>query len=159
MSAAEICAPMIETLEIDERHAVKVARWIEQCGGIAVWGCLDLADPSRQFFTPARLTDGTPSQAPHWSAPRQPQRIVTHPAEVEIVTHREVRRIRIAVKPGYRLGFRLTDVASARLRKALHEVGPGAVYVFQGNEALIFAEASRTPLPRWLAEHPDAQAT
>jgi hypothetical protein len=159
MSTAEVCAPVIETLEIDERHAVKVARWIAECGGCAVWGCLDLSDPSRQFFTPSKLTDGTPSSAPHWSSPRVPQRIVTDAVEVEVVTHREVRRIRIAVRPGYGLGWKLTDVSSARLRKALHEAGQGAVHVFDGNEAIIFAEVSRTPLPQWLAEHPDAKAT
>jgi hypothetical protein len=43
VSAEEVCAPAISVLEIDERHAVKVSRWIESCGGVAVWGCLDLA--------------------------------------------------------------------------------------------------------------------
>ena len=149
---------MIETLEIDERHAVKVARWIESCGGVAVWGCLDLSDPSRQWFTPARLTDGTPAQCPHWSSPKTPERIVTNPAEVEVVTHRELRRIRIAIRRGYGLQMQLTEVASARVRKALQEAGQGAVHVFDGNEAIIFAEVSRTPLPLWLQEHPDAKA-
>ena len=86
MSAAEVCAPSINALEIDERHAVKVSRWIECCGGVAVWGCLDLADPSRHFFTPAKLTDGTPSTAPHWSSPKVPQRIVTDAAEARGVS-------------------------------------------------------------------------
>lgn len=158
MSAAELCVPASTTLEIDERHAVKVSRWIESCGGVAVWGCLDLADPSRQFFTPAKLSDGTPSRSPHWSSPREPQRIVTNPAQVEVVTHREVKRIRIAVRPGYGLSWNLTDTSSRRLRKALDDAGPGAVYVFDGNHALIFAEVSRKPLPQWLAEHPDAKA-
>ena len=88
-----------------------------------------------------------------------PQRIVTDAAEVEVVTHREVRRIRIAIRRGYGLQMRLTDVASARLRKALHDAGPGSVHMFDGNEAIIFAEVSRTPLPVWLREHPDAKAT
>lgn len=158
MNAAEVCSPACTMLEIDERHAVKVSRWIAECGGCAVWGCLDLADPSRQFFTPAKLSDGTPSSAPHWSSPREPKRIVTDPADVEVVTHREVKRIRIAVRPGYGLGWKLTDTSSARLRKALELAGPGSVYVFDGNQALIFAEVSRTPLPQWLAEHPDAKA-
>lgn len=156
--SAEVCTPVIEALEIDERHAVKVSRWIEQFCGCAVWGCLDLADPSRQFFTPARLTDGSLSGPPHWSAPKVPQRIVTDAAEVEVVTHREMKRIRIAIRTGYGLGLRLTDAASARLRKALEEIGAGAVYVFQGNEAILYAEVSRTPLPQWMAEHPDAKA-
>jgi len=158
VSAQKVCAPVIETLEIDERHAVKVSRWIAEYGGVSVWGCLDMADPSRQYFTPAKLSDGTPSTAPHWSSPREPQRIINNPAEVEVVTHRELKRIRIAVRPGYGLRRDLTAVSSARLRKALHEAGLGAVYVFDGNEAIIFAEVSRTPLPQWLAEHPNAKA-
>ncbi len=158
MSAAEVCAPTISVLEIDERHAVRVSRWIESCGGVAVWGCLDLSDPSRQFFTPAQLSDGTPSRCPHWSSPQTPERIVQDASEVEVVTHREVRRIRIAIRRGYGLGFTLTDISSARLRKALREAGPGAVHDFEGNEAVILAEASRAPLPQWLAEHPDAKA-
>ncbi len=156
--SAEVCVPAVETLEIDERHAVRVSRWIEQCGGVAIWGCLDLGDPSRQFFTPAKLTDGSPSGPPHWSAPKVPQRIVTNPAEVEVVTHREVKRIRIAIRRGYGWGLKLTEVSSKRLRKALHEIGQGAVYVFEGNEAILFSEVSRTPLPQWMAEHPDAKA-
>ncbi len=158
MSTAEVCVPAINVLEIDERNAVKVSRWIESYHGIAVWGCLNLSDPSRQFFTPARLSDGSPSRCPHWSSPTAPVRIVTDPAEVEVVTHREVGRIRIAIRRGYGLGLKLTDVASGRLCKALDEAGQGAVYVFDGNEAIIFAEASRTPLPQWLAEHPNAKA-
>lgn len=156
--SAEVCAPAIKLLEIDERHAVKVSRWIAECGGVAVWGCLDLSDPSRQFFTPARLTDGSPSGPPHWSAPKTPHRIMTDLAQVEVVAHRQVKRIRVAVRPGYGLGLVLTDAASARLRKALDDIGPGAVYVFEGNEAILYAEASRTPLAQWLAAHPDARA-
>lgn len=156
--STEVCAPAIKLLEIDALHAVKVSRWIAECGGVAVWGCLDLSDPGRQFFTPARLTDGAPSGPPHWSSPREPQHVVTNPAEVEVVTHRQVKRIRVAVRPGYGLGLVLTDATSARLRKALNAIGPGAVYTFEGNEAILFAEASRTPLTQWLAEHPDAKA-
>lgn len=158
MSATCAADAAAATLEIDERHAVKVSRWIAECGGVAVWGCFDLSDPSRQFYTPARLTDGTPSRAPHWSSPSQPERIVTDANAVAVVTRREVKRIRIAVRRGYGLGLVLTDAASTRLRRALEDAGPGAVHAFEGNEAIILAEAARTPLPQWLAEHPDAKA-
>lgn len=116
MSAAELVAPVYNTLEIDERYAVKVSRWIAECGGCAVWGCLDLADPSRQYFTPARLSDGTPSSAPHWSAPREPQRIVTDPATVEVVMHPEVKRIRIAIRQGEALGEMEAALAEIKTR-------------------------------------------
>lgn len=158
MSAACAAHPATVTLEIDERHAVKVSRWIEYCGGVAVWGCLDLSQPSRQFYTPARLTDGTPSRAPHWSSPSQPERIITDANAVSVATRREVKRIRIAVRRGYGQGLVLTDAAATRLQLALEEAGPGAVHAFEGNQAIILAESARTPLPQWLAEHPDAKA-
>jgi hypothetical protein len=151
-------APAATALEIDARHAMKVSRWIADCGGVAVWGCLDLDDSSRQFFTPARLTDGTPSQCPHWSSPPRPERILTDAAEVVVVEHTEVRRVRIAVRRGYGLRTTLTDAASARLLKALDAAGEGADYAFEGGEAIILAVSARTPLPQWLAEHPDAKA-
>lgn len=152
-----VCDPPAP-LEIDERNAVKVSRWIAECGGVAVWGCLDLSDPSRQFFTPARLTDGTPSRAPHWSSPREPERVITDAAQVEVVTRREVKRIRVAAQHGSGFGLVLTEAAASRLRRALEEAGSGAIHDFEGREAVILAEAGRSPLPQWLAEHPDATA-
>lgn len=87
-----------------------------------------------------------------------PVRVITDIAEVEVVEHREVGRLRIAVRPGYGLGLVLTDAASRRLKRALAEAGEGATYHFEGNEAVVLAEVSRTPLLTWLAEHPDAKA-
>ena len=66
--------------------------------------------------------------------------------------------LRVAVRPGYGLGFRLTEASSARLRKALEAAGAGALHAFEGSEAIVLGEVGRTPLPQWLAEHPDAKA-
>lgn len=151
-------APAATVLEIDGRDAVKVSRWISHCGGVAVWGCLDWCAPRMSYFTPALLTDGSPSRCPHWSSPPRPEHIVTDAAEVVVVEHTEVRRVRIAVRRGYGLRTTLTDAASVRLRKALDSAGEGADYAFEGGEAIILAVSARTPLPEWLAEHPDAKA-
>jgi hypothetical protein len=156
--SGEVCAPATATLAVVPRDAVKVSRWIEHCAGVAVWGCQDLSDPSRTWYTPARLTDGSPSSPPHWSASRTPVRVITDAVEVEVVEHREARRLRIAVRPGYGLGLVLTEAASRRLKHALADAGEGATYHFEGNEAVVLAEVSRTPLLAWLAEHPDAKA-
>ncbi|MBI1318342.1 MAG: hypothetical protein GC168_05230 [Candidatus Hydrogenedens sp.] len=155
--STKICAPANAPLAVPVFQAAKVARWIEYCGGVAVWGSLDLADPSREWLTPARLTDGSPASRPHWSAPHRPKRIVTDIEQVYVVTHREVARVRIAIKRGsYGLRWDLTDASSARLRKALANSGPTAVHVFEGDHAVVHIEASRTPLADWLREHPDA---
>jgi hypothetical protein len=146
--SAGICVPAVETLEVEACHAAKVARWLVHCGGVAVWGCLDLSDPSRQWFTPAKLTDGSPAPRPHWSAP--------DPRAVEVVERREAGRCRVAFRPGYGLTPRLTDASARRLDAALDAAGDGACHAFEGGEAVTFAVVRRTPLPRWLEEHPDA---
>jgi hypothetical protein len=156
--SAEVCAPSAAILAVVPRDAVKVSRWIEHCGGIAVWGCQDLSDPSRTWYTPAKLTDGSPSGPPHWSAGRSPVRVITDACAVEVVEHREAKRLRIAVRPGYGLGLVLTEAASRRLKRALADAGEGATYHFEGYEAVVLAEVSRTPLPAWLEAHPDAKA-
>jgi hypothetical protein len=155
--SGEVCAPA-SPLEIHAGNAVKVSRWIEHCGGVAVWASGDLGQPGRSWLTPVCLTDGSLAQRPHWSADPQPQRVITEPGQVEVVERREVKRLRVAVRPGYGLGFRLTDASSARLREALEAAGPGALHAFEGSEAVILGEVGRTPLPQWLAEHPDAKA-
>lgn len=155
--SAEACVPA-SPLEVDAGHAVRVARWIGLCGGVAVWGCQDLGQPGRSWITPMCLTDGSPAQRPHWSASKTPVRVITDTCEVEVVERREVRRLRIAVRPGYGLGFRLTEASGKRLERALAEAGAGAIHHFEGNEAIVLAEVSRTPLPHWLEAHPDAKA-
>ena len=154
----EACAPAALTLDVVPRDAVKVSRWIEHCGGVAVWGCQDLSDPSRMWYTPARLTDGSPSGPPHWSAGRSPVHLITDPNAVAVVEHREVTRLRISLRRGYGLSIVLTDASAKRLRRAVIEAGEGAIHRFEGNEAVVLAEVSRTTLPRWLEAHPDAPA-
>jgi hypothetical protein len=148
----EVCAPL-EVLEIDASDADKVARWLRDCGGVAVWGCQDLGNPSRQWITPALLTDGTPSAKPHWSASNAPERVITDPDRVEVVERREVKRLRVAVRRGYGLRFELTRASSQRLRAAMGKVGDGATHAFEGDHAVIYAVARRVPLPTWLTEN------
>jgi hypothetical protein len=150
--SAEVCAPP-EALEIDASDVDKVARWLRHCGGVAVWGCQDLGDPSRQWLTPARLTDGTSSTKPHWSASIAPERVITDPSQVEVVERREVKRLRVAVRRGYGLRFELTRASSQRLRAALEKVGDGATHAFEGDEAVVYAVVRRVSLPAWLAEN------
>lgn len=152
----EVCAPADAPLLVHAFDAAKVARWLAYCGGVAVWDSLDLADPSREWLTPARLTDGSPPYKPHWSAPSRPARIVTDLDRVYVVTYREAARLRIAIRRGsYGLRWSLTDASSRRLRKALEQAGPTAVHTFESGYAVIHVEVSRVPLAQWLREHPD----
>ena len=105
----------------------------------------------------ARPAHGNPAPSPHWKASDRPTRVVTDSGRVFVVTHREADRLRVAVRRGsYGLSLKLTDASSRRLRRALEKAGPTAVYVFEGDHAVVHVEASRTPLADWLREHPDA---
>jgi hypothetical protein len=145
-------------VEVEPLSAAKAAAWIALCGGLAVWRGRDLGQPGNAWIGPAHLTDGSPAQRPHWSCGEKPDRVVTDPAQVEVVERREVRRFRIAVRPGYGLALVLTDASTRRLDAALGEAGDGATYAFEGRDAVVYAVASRTPLPAWLEAHPHAKA-
>lgn len=151
MSAGVEAPP--DTLEVEAGDAVKVARWLRHCGGVAVWGCLDLGDPGRQWLTPASLTDGQPAAKPHWSAPDTPERIIADPSRVMVIERREVRRLRVSVRRGYGLRLELTPASSRRLRAALAKAGDGATHAFAGDEAIVYAVARRMPMVQWLREN------
>jgi len=151
--SSEVYAP-VEGLEIESARAMHVLRWLNLLGGVAVWGCLDLSTPGRKFYTPATLTDGTPSPRPHWSATQTPERIITDATGIDVVDRYEVKRIRITVRKGpYGMRWQLTDHSSKRLKAALAEVGEEATYTFEGNEAIIQGVSYRIPLDRWLKEN------
>lgn len=155
--SAEVCAP-VETLEIEAARALHAARWLRLLGGVAVWGCLDLSTPGRTFYTPAHLTDGTPSPKPHWSATDVPERIVTDASEIDVVGRCEVARFRVAIRRGgYGLRWKLTDASSRRLSAALAKAGDGATHAFEAGEAVVSAVARRTPLDQWLRENGHAE--
>jgi hypothetical protein len=151
--SAEVCAP-VEALEIEAARALHAARWLRLLGGVAVWGCLDLSTPGRTFYTPATLTDGTPSPKPHWSATDSPERIVKEASEIDVVGRYEVARFRVAIRrAAYGLRWKLTDVSSRRLQAALATAGDGSTHIFEDGHAVVYAMAKRMPLDQWLREN------
>ncbi len=151
--SAETCVPAA-TVEVAPEKALHAARWLRLLGGVAVWGCLDLATPGRRFYTPATLTDGTPSPQPHWSATDKPECIITDASAIDVVERHEMKRIRIAVRKGaYGMRLKLTAHSSRKLEAALAKAGEGASYTFEGNSAIIHAVAHRTSLDKWLREN------
>ncbi len=151
--SAEVCAP-VDALEIEAARALHAARWLRLLGGVAVWGCLDLATPRRTFYTPATLTDGTPSPRPHWSATETPERIVKDASEIDVVGRHEVARFRVAIRRGsYGMRWKLTDASSRKLEAALAKAGDGATHAFEDGHAVVYAVAKRMSLDRWLREN------
>lgn len=140
-----------ERLTVSESNAPLFLKWIAGRGGVAVWRSVDLSDPDKSWSTPADA-----EQRPSWQAASTPERIVTDPAEVDVVVDREVKRFRVAVRVGSSgLRVKCTDASSSRIRREVEKAGDGAHYAFdyETQEAVIFAPVSTVPLSEWSRQH------
>lgn len=139
----------MEKLQVSPEHAPKFREWLQTRGGLAVWSSLDLSDPSASWTTPALTPEGSPTAPPSWKAGNKPSRVITDPTEVEVVTAKEVKRFRVAIRRGSNgLVFKLTDASTRRLRAAVEKAGEGAWYEFDYStqEAVIFVRGEVVPL-------------
>jgi hypothetical protein len=129
---------------------------LETRGGIAIWGSVDLSNPGASWSTPRLNKDGKPSEKPTWQAGNEPIRIITDPAEIEVHVPKEVKRFKIATRMGSQgLSIKLTDVSSAKLRKAVAKLGDDAWYEFDYDtrEAVIYLPDAKVPLMEWKEDH------
>lgn len=111
--------------------AERIKKWLAERGGIAVWQSIWLTDPGASWTTPALTEDGQPYPKPIWKADDKPERIVTDPAEVEVVYDREVKRFHVGTRlGGTGLYIKVTDAGSARIHREVEKAGEGAYYAF-----------------------------
>lgn len=141
----------METTEkhrVIESNAKLFLRWIREREGIAVWGCLNLADPAKTWSTPVKQESGEFTPKPHWSATNEPIRVITDMDEILVDTPKEVKRFHIALR---RTGFaiKLTDGSSNRVRKAVAAAGEDAWYEFDGDDAVILVPGQTMTLREW----------
>ncbi len=129
--------------------------WLTKRGGIAVWQSVNLSNPAASWSTPALTEDGKPYPKPTWQADNTPARIITEANNVVVVTAREVKRFRVAVRLG-RQGTMLkcSDAATRRIRTAVDRAGEGAWYEFDytTQEAVILVSERETPLNEYREE-------
>jgi len=137
-------------IECTIENAPKLAQWLNDGRGLALWRCADLGNPGKTWTTPARNVDGTPTQPCHWSMEKQPAIIVESAEEVTVFIDKEVKRFRVGLKRGY--GY-CTDAASRRIKKAVADAGDNAYYTFDYDtqEAVIMKPTSSMTLGSWLA--------
>jgi hypothetical protein len=138
-----------EKLTVSPENADRFRDWLQNRGGLAIWRSVNLSNPGASWTTPALQPDGSPTPKPTWEADSHPERIVTDPAEVEVVEPREVRRFHVAVRRGSQ-GFtlKLTDASTRKVRAAVEKAGDEAWYVFDYStqEAVILVPGETRPL-------------
>lgn len=134
-------------------NAEQFRDWIQNRGGIAIWQSQDLSRAGETVTTPFLEQDGKPKPKPRWDVTDQPIRHITGLDQVQVNIDQEVKRFPIALRMGGQgLTIKLTDAASAKVRKAVEQAGKGAYYAFDyySQEAVIFAPELTVPLDRWL---------
>lgn len=150
---------MAEIHEVTEEHAERFWQWLRERGGIAIWHTTNLSNPTQSWSAPARSADGEPLPRPHRYAEGAPRRIITDPAEVAVITAREVKRFGVDLRMGSQgTMLKLTDDSVRQLREeraAAEEQYGDAWYAFdyETQEAVIYTTGSSMPLVAWAAAH------
>jgi hypothetical protein len=135
-------------------NAEKIAGWLRDRGGIAIWTSIDFSRAGQSLTTPATDPDGSPFSKPVWWVGSKPECIITDPDEVLISKDVEVKRFHVALRTGSQgLQIKCTDGATRRIRAAVAKAGEGAYYVFDYStqEAVILKPESQVPLADYLA--------
>lgn len=141
---------------VQSENARKMADWLANRGGLAIWHSVNLSNPGASWTTPANQIDGKPTPRPTWEADSKPERIIMDAADVIVSEDREVKRFHVAVRRGSQ-GFMLkcTDASSDRIHREVARAGNGAYYEFDydSQEAVIMAPARQVSLVDWLQEN------
>ena len=139
-------------------NAPRLADWIQNRGGVAVWRSVNLSNPGASWSTPLLTEDGKPCSKPTWQAGAEPEQVITDPSDIEVTVDREVKRFRVGIRPGSQgLSLKVTDGGSRRIRAAIEKAGEGAYHNFDYDtqEAIIMAPEpeSTMSLRDWIEEN------
>jgi len=159
-------------------NAERIADWLRNRGGIAIWQSVFLSHLGESKTTPVRAADGTPFPRPAWWVDYVPTSIMTDPAEVIVSRDVEVKRFHVAVRVGNqnveralageyhlieygapideRFPVTCTVGSSRRIRAAIARAGIGAYHKidYATQEAIIMKREWQRPLLEWLAAAP-----
>ena len=138
----------MEKHRINSQAANLIAEWFRTRGGVAIWRSVNLSNPGASWTCPVNDPDGKPAAKPTWQAASAPERTITDPTEVEVVTFKEVRRFHVGLQRGSGMSFTLTSAASRKLRLALEKAGNDSTYEFDyaAQDAVIMVPDEIVPL-------------
>ena len=129
----------MEKFRIQQDAEAKVASWLKERGGIAIWRSAKLANPAASWTCPVNGPDGQPTPKPSWQAHQTPERIITDPNEIEVEVGKVFERVPVSAKSNG-MQFTLTDGCENKIMKALDRAGNGSWYEFDylAREAVVF---------------------
>ena len=134
-------------------NAEQVWQWLQERGGIAVWKSIDISTAGQTWTTPLHDAEGQLTKKQDWRMEKTPSFIITDPAEVVVDMPKEVKRFRVAVRPGSQgLLLKCSDAASRRIRRECAKAGEDSWYEFDyaTQEAVILVPGESKPLPEYV---------
>ena len=128
---------MNKPYHLDPHCASKVREWLAAGRKVAVWQNADLSssDCGTLAFTPG----DRPS--PHWKYTNKPLEICERHEDFVVEVLQDIKRVK--VRPTY-TGLHKQDLK--KLDRLVSEVGPGAFYNIEGDEAIIRVVVGTEPL-------------
>lgn len=140
-------------IELDCKHAPKLADWIANRGGVAIWWSQDLSKAGAHCETPVLQPDGSKTCRPHWQYPAEPV-VVTDRNAIMLTTYREVERVRVAHNRRGNETF-----ASRKRRQAALARHTSPVWSWGHDDggrtiAIIEVRDGTITLADWMANHP-----
>lgn len=135
-------------------NAEKIADWLRNRGGIAIWTSIDFSRAGQSLTTPVNTSEGEPYPKPAYWVEAKPARIITDFAEVLISNDVEVKRFHVALRTGDQgLLIKCTVGGTRRIRAAVARAGEGAYHVFDYStqEAVIMKPESQVSLLEFLS--------
>jgi|HubBroStandDraft_1064217.scaffolds.fasta_scaffold34755_2 hypothetical protein len=143
---------------VSEEHAAKIADWLKNRGGIAIWSTLAIGSSCESMTTPVRNADGSPTTKPRWDMSTTPTRIITDMADVTVSYDVEVTRFHVGTRMGSQgMSLKVTDGGTRKIKREVAKAGEGAYYAFDYGSycnAVIYKPAKMIPLMEWL-HHPE----
>ena len=137
--------------ECSPENAPKFLEWIKTCGGLAHWQSQDLGNLGQSWTTPALTPDGQPTPPPTWQCKGTTPIVCSNADEVSVITDKEVKRFRVAVKRGYGFSFVLTDASDRKIKNEIDKLGEMASYHFDYDtqEVVLTVPDSVMTLTEW----------
>ncbi len=152
--------------ECSLQNAPRFWYWIRKRKGLAKWNSIDLSDLGKSWTSPVIGKDGNRITKPHWKSADEPALVCTNPDEVMIVTDKEVKRFRVALRMGSQgMTLKCTDASSAKIRRTLAAINDtrddkAASYHFDYDmqEAVFTVPDKVITLTQWAKEYPELSA-
>lgn len=109
-------------IEIERANAERIADWLANRGGVAIWESRDLRSAGARSFTPALTTTGEPTTAPGWQWNTTPVEIVTQVGDIGVYDEVLYKAFPVTLRRSSSgMSLKLTDASQRKVDKIMRQ--------------------------------------